>query len=200
MIEIKRLINSPIPSNCYLIIDKDASCCIIIDPGSLDGNSNLERFINDNKLTIKFVILTHEHFDHIGGVNTLQSSFQFDLLCSLEAAKALTDSKKNLSAYNDQMESVNVNITPVIAKENEEIYFAGNNMKFHYTPGHSPGSMCFSYGNHFFSGDTLLHNQKARLNLPGGDKRQYEATLEKLKTVLFRGMLVNPGHGNAFTF
>jgi glyoxylase-like metal-dependent hydrolase (beta-lactamase superfamily II) len=200
LLDIYKIVNSPIPSNCFLIIDKATRCCIVVDPGSFNDNDNLITYIIKNNLSVSYVILTHEHFDHIAGVDKLYSKFQFELICNRETAIGIANSKKNLSAFNDQMLPVEINITPSIVKDTEHMVFAGNTLTFYDTPGHSPGSMCFSIDQYFFSGDTFLFEHKTRLNLPGSNKKQYIETQIRLRQIIKTGMHIFPGHGICFDF
>lgn len=197
---ILRFINSPISSNSFLIKDINTQLCIIIDPGSCNYNSELQEFIKLNKLSISFVILTHEHFDHIAGVNSLLLDFKFELLCSKATAKALTDTKLNLSEFNDLIEPVYISKNPKIVNDRDEINFGGEKILFYHTPGHSQGSMCITFSKNFFSGDTILKNFKTRLNLPGSNKIQYNSSIERIKPVLIEGMNIYPGHGEPFIY
>jgi len=198
LIKVHRIVNSPITSNCYVISSLEmGSSCIVVDPGSND-NQLLIDYINSNCLIVKDVILTHEHFDHIAGVIDLHSKYKLELICSIETAKGIGNSKKNLSAFNDQIRPVEIQIIPSIVKDNEQIIFGNSKLCFYNTPGHSTGSMCFSIDNYFFTGDTLLYNRKTRLNLPGSNKEHFAETIKKLIHVMKPGMQVCPGHGHYF--
>lgn len=197
---IQRFINTPISSNCYLIVDKTSKICVIIDPGSHDYNNELEAFIQQNNLSISNVILTHEHFDHFAGLLNLLKHRSFEILCSENTALALKDPKKNLSAFNDQMKPITINQTPTVLDDNEKLTLLGKTFHFLLTPGHSPGSICFICNNSFFSGDTILNQQKIRLNLPGSNKEEYKLSIEKIKKHLKSGMTIYPGHGNSFIY
>jgi len=200
LINIVQIPNSPISSNSYLVYDLDFSLCIIIDPGTFDDTDFLNIFLKDTCLSVEYVIITHEHFDHIAGVINLQKNYQFDLICSKDTAIGLTDPKRNLSAYNDQMNPLIITQKPTILSDGDVLNLLGSKFRFINTPGHSPGSMCFLFDQHFFSGDTLLNQQKTRLNLPGSDKNQYKLSLEKINLYLKHGMRVYPGHGDSFIY
>lgn len=201
MISVIRILNPPINSNTYLLTDALSMSSIIIDPGSLDANIKIERFVNANKLKIKFVLLTHEHFDHIAGVNDLSEKYHFTLLCSSLTAKALLDARKNLSAFADDIvEPIIINSAPEIVGDEEIIPFGDNSICFISSPGHSPGSMCVITDNYFFSGDTILPNYKTRLNLPGSNREQYRFSIKKISRFLKQGMTIYPGHGESFIY
>ena len=200
MITIVQIPNTPISSNSYLIYNKDSSSCIIVDPGTYDDTNNLSLFLKANNLNLNYVVLTHEHFDHIAGLINLMEHWNFEILCSENTALALKDPKKNLSTFNDQMNPVIINQEPTVLDDNEKLTILGTKFQFLLSPGHSPGSMCFLFDQYFFSGDTLLNQQKIRLNLPGSDKNQYKLSLEKINGYLKHGMRVYPGHGDSFIY
>jgi len=130
---------------------------IIIDTSS---ENNREELINDLKeLKLKpedidIVILTHNHWDHIGNLNLF----------------------KNAKIINNK----NLNQLPEIIKPIK-------------TPGHSQDSLCFLYKDLLFSGDTIFHGQgRGRTDLPGGNEKQIQESIEKLKTIKYN--ILCPGH------
>jgi hydroxyacylglutathione hydrolase len=90
---IKKIKNDPISSNCYVIHNKVNQECLIIDPGT-ENNYTLNKYLNYKKIFPKYVILTHEHFDHIWGVIDLQKKYNFILICNKVCSNAISDPKK----------------------------------------------------------------------------------------------------------
>ena len=90
--------NQPIDSNCYVIYEEDYRSCIIIDPGT-NGSTEVIKFIDSKKLIPDYVILTHEHFDHIWGVNALVEFADPLIIASQYCANMVKDEKKNLSLF-----------------------------------------------------------------------------------------------------
>ena len=91
---IHTIINTPISSNCYVLYNLGGNECIVIDPGSED-NEQLIRFFNEHKLNPRYIILTHEHFDHIWGVSGLKKRYpNVDLICSKLCGELIQDAKK----------------------------------------------------------------------------------------------------------
>ena len=195
---VETLKNYPIDSNCYLLYNNNQSNCIIIDPGTEDCKELLT-LLNIKKLIPQFIILTHEHFDHIWGVNKLLEIFQPKVVCSSKCMEAIIDKKKNLSVfyYNSGFE-INLNNQFLIAKE---ILFNDNKIKIIETPGHSLGSITISIRNLLFTGDTVMINSKIVTKLPGGNKTQLKNSILILQSLyLNNNILVYPGHGNVFKF
>ena len=79
---VKRFVNNPVPSNCYVVSSRESDGdCVIIDPGSIDNNELLS-FLTSKRLTPKYIVLTHEHFDHAWGVNGLVEKYSIPIVCS----------------------------------------------------------------------------------------------------------------------
>ena len=95
MIEVKRFINNPISSNCFVVFDKAKGLhCIIIDPGS-EIQSELFEYLDSYNLVPEFIILTHEHFDHCWGVNGLREKYNdIKLVCSSECSSTMWSAGK----------------------------------------------------------------------------------------------------------
>ena len=99
---IKTIKNKPIDSNCFILYNNSSSDCIIVDPGTEDC-CDLLLFLNQYKLVPGHIILTHEHFDHIMGVNKLIDLFNCNIVCSEKCLEYIGDKKKNLSVFQNQV-------------------------------------------------------------------------------------------------
>lgn len=195
---INQIINPHFYSNTYVIYRDDTDYVIIIDPGDKDSKSLID-FLSKKTINNYYVVLTHEHYDHISGLKSLCSLFAIDLILSSSCFDNLNNPKKNLSDYLD-VEVIDA-LSPrsfQIVQDNESKYIGEFFFKFHYTPGHSEGSMCLGVDNMIFTGDTLMKNHKIVTNLPGGNKNIYEKTKNKLNDLLLNYEIVYPGHGTAY--
>lgn len=195
---INHIINPHFYSNTYVIYRDDNDSVIIIDPGDKDSKSLID-FLSKNKYNNYYVVLTHEHYDHISGLKSLCPLFEIDLILSRSTFDNLNNPKKNLSDYLDR--EVIDDLSPFsfqIVEDNESIAIGDLVFKFYYTPGHSEGSMCVGLCNMIFTGDTLMKNHKIVTNLPGGSKSIYEKTKNKLNDLLINYEIVYPGHGSAY--
>ena len=101
-IKVKRFVNRPVDSNCFVLFQDGHSNCIVIDPGTSDCRE-LIRFFNMQQLRPEYIILTHEHFDHIWGVNPLVVTFACKIICSIACAEKIVDRKGNMSVFYDQV-------------------------------------------------------------------------------------------------
>ncbi len=183
MLHIHQIINFPVRSNCYIISSSNSDFCIVIDPGT-EKNSDLLAYMSANYLKPSIVILTHEHYDHCAGVNHLIELYKIDLICSEITSTRIANSKLNFSEYKEEYEKFTINTKAIIVNNNAKIEFNYREIQFIETPGHSPGSLCIILDDAIFTGDTFMGKIKTPLKLPGGNKEDYQISLEKLKTII----------------
>lgn len=197
----------PIDSRMYILMENEKA--LVIDPCVSDEARQL---LEDNGVTELFVLLTHEHYDHISGINWLREQFAVQVMCSSESAAALPKPSKNLSSFwevlfmgkdEETQEYVrNMNIQPYSCEADDtfsgeyEMLWEGHSLFLKETPGHSKGSICILLdGDILFSGDSLVTGYPTITRLPGGSKKDYaEITLPWFQS-LDPGIMVYPGHG-----
>ncbi|MBO7217828.1 MAG: MBL fold metallo-hydrolase [Clostridia bacterium] len=174
--EIKTIVTKRYGTNCYLISNSNAAA--VIDPGESDCEILDFCRLNQNK-EIKFIILTHCHFDHIGGVAAVKEIWNCPIIISADEAKGLSDCRINLSGY---WTSEKIEIEPDIMVKNGDIINLGEGSLFVIsTPGHTKGSVCYLADKTLFSGDTLFRMSVGRTDLPTAD---YDSLISSLKTLL----------------
>lgn len=196
---IKSIKNKPIDSNCFILYNNSSSDCIIVDPGTEDC-CDLLFFLNQNKLVPGHIILTHEHFDHIMGVNKLIDLFNCKIVCTEKCLEYIGDKKKNLSVFQNQV-GFEIKTKNVILASNEVLKLGNYNIEFKETLGHSLGSLSFWINKNLFTGDVLIENTKTITKLPGGCINQLKNSLNLLNELFSQSdMIVYPGHGEIFKF
>lgn len=198
---IKKITNKPIDSNCFVIcFPKNSNSCIIVDPGTEDC-SELIKFINRKNLIPGYLILTHEHFDHIWGVNKLKKLYECKVICSKSCSEKIINRKKNMSVFYDQVGFELNNAELVIEDINYCLKWNGLNISFIKTPGHTDSSICFYIDNNLFTGDTIIKGLKTVVKLPTGNKEDLFETIEKLKKQFInKQIIIHAGHGESFNF
>ena len=191
---IKYLINQvpPLGANCYTVYDTDSKNCLIIDLGG--DFSKILNQANSLGLTVKGVILTHGHFDHVMGAVEC-SKFKIPVYISCEDAKMIA-SKTNMAEYFGFGE-LSFNADVILAEGKNQI----GDIPFTVikTPGHTAGSICILIENMLFSGDTLFALSYGRCDLPTGNFEQLKNSILNKLFTLDGETIVLSGHGGKTT-
>ncbi len=186
--EIKTLVLGALQSNCYLISTPKPA--VIINPG-FNSNITLD-FLKQNKDKQRLILLTHGHFDHIGGAKALREATNTKIAISKEDSQFLLDPNLNLSAqFGEALPPFEAD---VLIDLEDEISVGDLTFKIIKTPGHTTGGLCFLIGEYLFSGDTLFCRSIGRTDFPNGNFSQLKASIEKLYT-LDDDTIVLSGHG-----
>ncbi len=169
-------------TNCYIV--SSAESCIAIDPGA-DAELVLA-FLEETKLRLDAVLLTHGHFDHVGAVEALAKRTGCEVWIH----------ENDFSAPNRQFFPLADTDIPEIFffEEGDCFDFAGLRISILETPGHTDGSVCICIGDAMFAGDTLFANSIGRTDLEGGNMQLMQRSLLRLKN-LEENYTVYPGHG-----
>lgn len=191
--KIKRFPLGALWTNCYLLWDESGKG-FVVDPGGPAGD--VEEFIKQHDIALAWILLTHGHGDHIGGVADLRNLSENGVAIHFEDASSLTDASANLSMYMGC--SVKLASAERLLNDGDELDIGSMNVKVIYTPGHTPGGVCFlvSDGDEklLLSGDTLFARSIGRSDLPGGHEPTLIDSLKKL-SALPDDLEVFPGHG-----
>ena len=191
MIETKQVGN--LGTNCYLLCNKDTMETVIIDPGA-DGNT-IRDTMQMYGMTPAGILLTHGHYDHIGALESLKSSYyQIKVYAGSKERKILNNTDANLSSFLGKPYTVEAD---VYVEDGDQIELAGAHFRCIHTPGHTPGGMCYYAieDDVLFSGDTLFAGSVGRTDFPGGDGSALIQSLKEKIRVLPDHIKVYPGHG-----
>lgn len=180
-------------TNTYVIIEN--SSAIIIDPAT--DNGIIEDFLSKHNATAECVLVTHAHFDHIGGVSALEragakvyvSKTDYELLKRHDFNIDLGFYAKKVTGF----------IADVLLSDGDEFTACNHKFKVVETPGHTPGGVCYVMdGKYIFSGDTLFRLSVGRTDFPFCSNTQLKQSLKKLFS-LDGDYTVYPGHGDFTT-
>ncbi len=197
MYNLYKLENSPIDSITYIISNPRNNQAIVIDPGT-ENDVRISDYLAENNLKLIYIFLTHEHFDHILGVNFLRLNFpEVSVVSSQKTSERLSNPKKNLAIFHNQ---INLLVKPSdIIIEEGSLRMIDLDFEIFKTPGHTDSSISLKQENSFFSGDFLLRGSRIITNLPTGSKKQYQESIDKYKNRL-QGLIIFPGHGESYNF
>ena len=178
---LKTLALGAYQTNCYLL--SNGSEALVIDPG-YEPDTILDSL---EGLTLKAILLTHGHFDHVGAVKELVAETGCEVY--IHAAE---------STMPPMMTAGPLYYTRTYAEGDTIAPIEGAELKVLHTPGHTPGSVCLLWGQELFAGDTLFAGSCGRVDLPGGDPAQMLQSLNRLAS-LQSDYRVHPGHGPSTT-
>ena len=184
MLNVTRLPLGVYQTNCYIIREKNAASCCVLDPGG-EGKKVLE-YLKNHDLTLDAVLLTHGHFDHVGAVRELAEATGCKVYLCPEDLTMPEKYTAGKLCYTDTY------------GEGDVLHFAGLTIRVLHTPGHTPGSVCLIAEDSMFSGDTLFAGSCGRTDLPGGDHGAILASLRRLDG-LEEDYTVYPGHSGSTT-
>ena len=188
--EIKHLITGPLLTNCYILISKGES--LVIDPGG--GLKQILEELTKNQAKLKYIVLTHYHWDHtLGAPKLRKDSNPPTALPPLR--RAPTGAK--IFIHEGEKDFLKFKVDQFL-KDGDEIKVGEISLKIVHTSGHTKGSICLLGDGFIFTGDTLFEDAYGRTDLSGGSQTEMENSLEKLKKILKPGMKVYPGHGEVF--
>ncbi|WP_290138632.1 MBL fold metallo-hydrolase [uncultured Dubosiella sp.] len=181
----------PVEANCYVVV-KDHHA-LVIDPG--DDFSALKRLLTEEEATLDAILLTHAHFDHIGGLDGLIEEYGVDVYMNPKEFDFLDDMRLNGSAY--FYAKVKSHAVPKAVHDGMQKIGAFE-VEAKTLPGHSVGSTIYRIEDALFTGDVLFQGSVGRVDLPTGSERDMLASIQYLKT-LPQDLVVYPGHGPATT-
>ncbi len=189
--EIRSLIVGSLDVNCYILASEGEAA--VIDPGG-DAESIIEEAQNCGA-EIKKIILTHGHYDHIGGVKELSEKTKAKVYIHKDDEEMLSDSEKNLNFLSE--EKIDFCSADVLLQGGEEIKVGDSTLKIYHTPGHSKGGISIACENVLFSGDLLFKGSIGRFDF--GNVRVELNSLAFLVKNFPEETIVYPGHGEFTT-
>lgn len=189
--EIKVFPSASMGANCYTVLSDNAA--IVVDPG--EYCESVCNFLNENSDKQRLILLTHCHFDHIGGAAQLREKTQVPIAIGEKEFSHTADPEKTLGSYF----GIDVrHFSPDKALENgEELWVGDIKIKCIETPGHTVGGMCYLINDTLFSGDTLFNLSIGRTDFPNGSFAQISNSIRMLYNLLDDNVVVLPGHGEA---
>lgn len=179
--------------NTYYVIDEKTKKGFIVDPGGFD--KKLCNLAEQDGIDLEYIVLTHGHVDHIGGVSEYREHYpNIKVIAAKAELPMLSDPDYNMSSM---MGMAPITVVPdITVVEGDELTVGNINMRFVMTPGHSPGGMCIIIDEEkvVFSGDTLFAQSVGRTDFPGGSFSQLIESIRAKLFVLDDDVIVYPGH------
>ena len=185
----------PLQCNCTIIGDEQTHEAMVIDPG--DNVPDILARLVRHGLTLKQIIVTHAHIDHVGGALQLKKATGAPILLNQSDMPLLK--MMDVQAGWLRIETPQVAPPDTSAEEGMVVGIANHSAQVLHTPGHTPGSIClyFAPDGLLLAGDTLFAGSIGRTDLPGGDSRKILHSIHDRLLTLPDETRVIPGHGPA---
>tara|TARA_B100000900_G_scaffold97264_1_gene80306 strand:- start:1063 stop:1758 length:696 start_codon:yes stop_codon:yes gene_type:complete len=175
-LSIKTFDVGPMLNIIYLIWDRETKEAALVDPAW--NLKDVFKFIKDNNLLLKSILLTHSHHDHVNSIDLLLEKYDLPIYIN----------KKEAEFWNKEYDNL------ITTHSEEQINLGKAHISSIHTPGHTPGSCCYSFDNNLIAGDTLFVFGCGRCDLHGGSPEEMYNSLKKLKMNLDKNTIIMPGH------
>lgn len=192
MYKIDSRILGMVGTNCYLLCNMDIKECVLIDPA--DSQDKISRMIDESGCSLKGILLTHGHFDHIMAADAVRDKYGVKVYASCDEKNTLEQPHINLGEAYGLKLSVKADVWH---KDGEILKLAGFDIEALHTPGHTEGGSCYYIREIgvLFSGDTLFCGSVGRTDFPGGSMSEIVRSIKEKVMVLPDDTKVYPGHG-----
>jgi hydroxyacylglutathione hydrolase len=184
----------PLQCNCSILGDEISREAIVVDPG--DEISRIMALLRQHSLTVKQIIITHAHIDHIAGAAKLKQLTGAPILYNqndLPLVKMMDIQASWLGIGTPEVHPPDDTLD-----DGKLIAIAGLTGSILHTPGHTEGSVCLYLPGQslLLAGDTLFHGSIGRTDLPGGNTRKLLTSIHERLLTLPDEVTVIPGHGS----
>jgi len=174
--DIKRFEAMFFPENCYAVTITEG--IFLVDPG--EYTDSLKKFVLQNKNDIKYILLTHRHFDHVlATAEVIKDCPNAKIIIHKDEAEGLLDAAVSLAKKFDKpQQPIGAD---VLVEDGDIISLGDTKIKVMHTPGHTAGSVCYVVDDCIFCGDTIFKLSCGRTDLPSGNSVELLSSLKKLK-------------------
>lgn len=179
--------------NTYLVYDENTMNGVIIDPGC--PIDKIKSMILENNVTVKYIFITHCHYDHIMSIRELKEFTNAQIVSGDNGSKNLGNPDINLSMYGLGYEICGIS-SDLVLNDGDCLVLDSLSFKCIYTPGHTDCGVCYLIENELFCGDTLFLRNCGRWDLPTGDFKTLENSIKTKLYTLPDETIVHSGHGH----
>ena len=184
---VKTFREPPIDNNNYLLFDEESKEAALIDCSAVDDN--IRKTLDENGGKLKYILLTHGHFDHVAGIRPTDAK----IVMHKDDLRELNNANQYLSMFG--IPDITIPNIDIFVNEGDILNLGKHEIKVIHTPGHTQGGVCYLIDNMLFSGDTIFKEAVGRCDLEGGNFDQLVNNIETKIFTLPENVIIYPGHG-----
>lgn len=194
MLKIEQMELGPVQTNCY-IVSNDKKECLIFDPG--EEEKRVRELLKKRDMKPLAILLTHAHFDHIGAVDELREFYSIPVYLHHLERDWMGRPNLNGSGKYAALPDYRIRDADILIKDEKELEIGTFKMDVLHTPGHSPGSITYSFPDERFAivGDTLFRGSIGRTDLIDGSEKKLLQSIRSSLLTLPADTVLFPGHG-----
>lgn len=192
---VEKIMVGPIAVNCYVIACETTRKAAVVDPG--DDEGKILTVIKNNNYNLTHILLTHGHVDHIAAVVEVKKATQAEINMCKDDLILVENSGIQADIFG--LRPAGYFTIDKYLRDEDKINVGNLEIKVIFTPGHSPGGVCYLTENCLFTGDTLFSESIGRTDLPGGSYESLLSSIRNKLLILPSETIVYPGHGQATT-
>lgn len=197
--KVKTFVCNMLHENCYVIYDETSREAAVIDPGFYweEEMRRFDKFVRDNELTIKYMLCTHLHFDHIFGAPHVEDVYGVRVSANPDDSPWVTNFMQSVARFGIRPNTMPRPVGHTL-HDGDTIMLGGKPIRCIATPGHSAGGMCFYAPDSamLFAGDTLFQGSIGRTDFSDGNYAQLINSIQTKLLTLPVHTIVYPGHGD----
>ena len=195
---LKTYVAGMLENNNYLLIYEESKQAVLIDCSEYipDIKNELDKFNAD----LKYILITHGHFDHIMGINDFHKEFpNAEIIAPIGDKELIEDIETFLDRFIGSFGNVEVPHIDKYISDSDELNIGQYNIKIISTPGHTKGGVCYFIDDKLFSGDTIFLESVGRTDLPGGSYEQIKNSVNNVLGMFDDNVDIYAGHGDKTT-
>lgn len=197
MLKVTTLTFPCFSANCYLVTDEETGESLLIDPGSY-GERQKDFIKAQGVEKLKYILLTHGHFDHMIGVERFRNAFSGEVVVHENDSDKLSSAVGSLYSRFEREIPFASATADIKVKDGDSLPFGKYEIEVIHTPGHTKGCVCYKIGDCLFTGDTLFRGSIGRTDFPDSDEGEMLSSLKKLNAIE-GDYKVYPGHEGTST-
>ena len=197
MLKVTTLTFPCFSANCYLVTDDSTGESLLIDPGSY-GERQKDFIKAQGIKNLKYILLTHGHFDHMIGVERFRNAFGGEVVVHEKDSDKLSSAVGSLYSRFEREIPFASATADIKVKDGDRLPFGSGEIEVIHTPGHTKGCVCYKIGDCLFTGDTLFRGSIGRTDFPDSDEGEMVSSLKKLDAIE-GDYKVYPGHEGTST-